>query len=367
MSRKRCSHQGVALTLLYPLCALAQGGLPHEVVNMTQPGPPGSPDVPGPHPPPVPPPARPPPIVTVTQSWTLNMTTTESWTTTQQCPTSSSSRKVYTTILPSPDASPIEVTAQNQVLTSYIPEMTWCVAPPMALSAVAPPYPNATTTNYTTIIAGTDHCETQYTPVVTTICATTLTGLASRITVTDCDQEVTFSTECGITWETPSPVTKSASLVAPAPIPKQMYTYWLAPWQSLTAGETPSDVDVKICTDIGDSNLECIRYQEVWEVVLVTKTLTTTRPIGLSATLTGPGIMIIQTDQVFITNTTKIVDLSTTLLLETEIETESTSTGRKSPISSALPTVSSTSTLFVTKTVHHKVSRCAHEKFAPRI
>jgi hypothetical protein len=331
------------LTVLHSLHVAAKGhiGLLHEVTNVTQAV--------------VVPQAI---EVTITQPATANFTATELFTTTQQCPTPTKTPTIFSIVFPSPDASPIEITAQSQVLTSYIPEMTWCVAPPVAFSALTAPYLNATTTNYTTIIEGTGSCETVYAPIETTVCATTLTGLASKVTITDCDQEVTFSTECGFTLETPTPIkTSNASLITPVPTVKKTFTYWLAPWQSLTAGETPSEVDVKKCTELDDGNLECIRYQEVWEVVMVTTTTTTVRSIGFTATVSGPGTLIIETIQAIITDTISTIDLSTTLLLETEIETESTSTGRKLPTGSALSTVDLTSTIFVTKTVVHKHSR----------
>jgi hypothetical protein len=295
---------------------------------------------------------------TITSSATANFTTTETFTTIQQCLIPTSTPTIYSIIFPSPDASPIEVTTQSQVLTSYLPEMTWCVAPAVGFSALPlAPYSNATTTNYTMIMEGTGSCNTMYMPIETTVCATTLTGLASKVTVTDCDQEVTFSTECGFTLETPTPIISNSSLITPAPIIKRTFTYWIAPWQSLTAGETPSDIDVKICTELDDGNKECSRYQEVWEVVMVTRTTTTSRSINLLATVTGPGTLIIETIHAFINDTISTVDLSTTLLLEAQIETESTSRGRKSPPGSDLPTQLLTSTRFVTKTVVHKPAR----------
>jgi hypothetical protein len=62
-------------------------------------------------------------VATVTEPLTINYTTTESFTATQtqQCPTSSSTRTIYSIVWPSPDAAPIEVTSQSQVLTSYCP------------------------------------------------------------------------------------------------------------------------------------------------------------------------------------------------------------------------------------------------------
>lgn len=270
--------------------------------------------------------------MTVAQPIAFNFTNTQTATITEQCPAANPSSTIYSIVFPSPDASPIEVTAQSQVLTSYVPEMTWCVGAPIALVALTgASYLNATTTNYTTVIGETGSCETVYAPVTTTVCATTLTGLGSKIPITECDQEVTFSTKCGFTLETPTPITTGDSLVTPAPSVKRMFTYWLAPWQSLTAGDTPSDVDVKICTVLDNGDFECIHYQEVWEVIFVTRTLTTTRSAGMTATVSGPGTLIIETLQQIITDTIGIIDLSTTLLLETKIETESSSTGRKSP------------------------------------
>jgi hypothetical protein len=196
-----------------------------------------------------------------------------------------------------------------------------------------------------------------YAPILTPVCATTLTGLASNITVTNCNQEVTFSTECGFELETPTPIISNASLITPTPTVRKTFTYWLAPWQSLTAGETPSNVDVKICKILDNGDLECSRYQEVWEVVKVTQTLTTIRPIGVTATVSGPGTLIVATLQAVFTDTVETIDLSTTLLLEAEVRIESTSTERKSPTVSESTVNGRTSTLFVTKTVVHKPTR----------
>jgi hypothetical protein len=332
------------LTLLHSsrVRAAVHIGLPHEVLNFTQPiGVPQAVDV------------------TVTQSYAVNYTATESVTTTQQCPTSSSTSTIYSIIFPSPDAAPIEITAQSQVVTSYVPEMTWCIAPPVQYVPISgAPYLNVSA-NHSAIVTGTGSCETVYAPTETTVCATTLTGLASKVTITDCSQEVTFSTECGFMLETPTPTADSnASMVTPAPTVRQLFTYYVAPWQSMTAGETPSDVDVKICTVLDDGSLECSRYQEVWEVIVVTSTLTTTHPIAFTATVSGPGTLIVETLQAIVTDTITTIGLTTTLLLETEVETESTSTRRKTSADSTSIIIDGTSTVYLTKTVH-KVRRCA--------
>ena len=276
-------------------------------------------------------------------------------TVTEQC--TSTTRPIYSLFYPSLDATAIEITAQSQIVTSYLPEMTWCVGPPLALQPVSTraPYLNYST-EYEVLTIGTGRCETVYVPTVTTVCATTLTGIASKITVSECDQQITFSSECGFTLETPSPTISSLSLVTPAPTVKRMTTYWLAPWQSLTAGNTPSDVDIKICTVQEDESLECIRYQEVWEVFVVTKTFTTHRDVQLTATVTGPGTLIVETLNPVITDTVETIDLSTTLLLETEIETESTSKAKKLVTRSGGPSEAATSTLYITKHIKYKTT-----------
>ncbi|KAF2844994.1 hypothetical protein T440DRAFT_502758 [Plenodomus tracheiphilus IPT5] len=279
------------------------------------------------------------------------------------CPAPTTTRSIYSIIVPSPGASPIEITAQSQIVTSYIPEMTWCVAPAMALWPITngPPYLNSSTTEYSTSYEGTGSCETIFAPVQTTVCATTLTGLGSKISVTDCQQQVTFSTECGFTLETPMPssvTTGFPSLITPAPNVRRLFTYWLAPWQALTAGNTPSDVDVKICTEQDDGTQKCVRYQEVWEVVVVTSTRTTERTVQVSTTVSGPGTLMLETMTSTVIDTIESIDLSTVLLLETEVETESISSGRK-PTSTVRSTQEITTTVYITKKLKHVSSSTA--------
>ncbi|RMZ69351.1 SCL locus [Pyrenophora seminiperda CCB06] len=316
----------ILLQLRYA-AARFQQGLPHQVLNIT---------------------TTIQPFVTVPV--TVNYTTTES------CPTPTSTRSVYSIVYPSPDASPVEITAQSQVVTSYIPEMTWCVGPPIELIPITgPPYSNGTA-GYTTVTEGTGSCSVMYSPIETTICATTLIGLGSKVPVTACDQEITFSTECGFTVKKATPITTSGSLITPAPSVKRVWTFWLAPWQSFTAGDTPSDVDVKICTDLDNVKMECIRYQEVWEVVIVTSTRTTEHTVQISTTVSGPGTLIVATATGIFTDTVESIDLSTVLLLETEIETESISSAKK-PTATVRTTSEFTSTVFITKSLYHVSSR----------
>lgn len=295
-------------------------GLPHQVYNVTQ--------------------VEPPLVAETISSTTTDMTTatitntaTTTVTTTLPLSLSPSPVSVLTVIYPSPDAAPVEVTSISQVVTSYIPEATWCLGPALYwASASGSPFFNGSA-NYTQVVQGTGYCGVQYSTTTTTVCATTLTGLASKITVTACDQEITFSSECGFTLETPTPTptpspstTNSPALITPAPTIRRLTTYYLAPWQSLTAGTAPSSVDVKICQALNSTTTECQRYQEVWEIVAVTSTLTTSIPLTFVKTLSGPGTLVFASSTSYLNSTTEVVSLSSTLLLETEVTVESTST-----------------------------------------
>jgi hypothetical protein len=121
----------------------------------------------------------------------------------------------------------------------------------------------------------------------------------------------------------------------------------------MTAGKTSPDVDVKTCTNLDDDNMECIRYQEVWEVVVVTSTITKHHTVQISTTVSGPDTLIVATATGIYTDTIERIDLSTVLLLETKIETESISSGRK-PTASVSSTSEITRTVFITKHLQYK-------------
>jgi hypothetical protein len=305
-------------------------------------------------------------VATTTETATL---TTTLLTTLPPPPPPTTPAPTYTTITPSPSAIPIEITAQSQVVTTYFKEAVWCVGPALYRSLLpGAPFTNGSA-NYTEIAEGTGSCSTLYSAAPTTVCATTITGLASRVTVTECDQEVSFSSENGFSMVTPTPSTVWTSVgddvngsaspvtITAAPTLQRLVTYWLAPWQSLTAGGVPSSVDVKICTlDTPDAGRRtCQRYREVWEVVVVTSTSTTSRAVELLTTLSGPGTLVVQTTKSYITDTVVTVDLSTTLLLETEREVESTSVSvlQREVSTQSVPTPTetrrSTSTRYITK------------------
>lgn len=137
----------------------------------------------------------------------------------QAVPTTSAA-DVLTYITPSPGAKPIAVTEQSQYVTSFEPQYTLCELPPLAFFSASPVRPSTVAStapyrNYSiSIPEGNGTCTTVYKPTHTMVCATTLTGLFDKWTVTQCDQELTFSTQYGYVLVTPTP-TPAAAVSSP--------------------------------------------------------------------------------------------------------------------------------------------------------
>ena len=168
-----------------------------------------------------------------------------------------------TTIFPSPGASPVVVTTQTQIVTTYIPQYTLCELPPLAFltpSALATPTSGSLPfLNYSiSTPPGNGTCTTVFKPTITAVCATVLSDLTTTYTVSECNQNITFSTEYGysLVIPTPTPVILSGALstlnstsyITPPPSVQTLRTYYIAPWQDLTSAGPPADVDYKICT-----------------------------------------------------------------------------------------------------------------------
>ena len=253
-------------------------------------------------------------------------------------------RDVIAYFSPSPAADAVPITEQNQVATSFAPQFTVCILPPVAFVPV----------NETTGLNGTasdsneieespeptvfvasvpdanETCSTFFRPSSTTICATILTGLATRVTVTDCEQEVTFSSQWGFELETPAPVAadlanRSTAFGFASPTVQTLMTYYRAPWQSLTAGYVPRNVEATVCRMADDgSHSECVEVRELWSVVPVIMTSTITSEVDFTTVVTGPAKVRVETVEIDVTRTISEISLSTTLTLEYEFESERT-------------------------------------------
>ncbi|KAF2805325.1 uncharacterized protein BDZ99DRAFT_117846 [Mytilinidion resinicola] len=197
--------------------------------------------------------------------------------------------------------------------------MTMCVGPLVGLvpiTTAAPPYQNYSTA-YGTTVAGNSSCSTYYRATSTSVCATTLTA-------------------------------NGTAAVAPAPSVVTKITYHLAPWQALLVGDTPNEVGSKVCTVKNNDTLECIHYEEVWEVQPATIQTTRTSYVDLTTTVTGPGRFMIETLHMDITQTETIVTVSTKMLLASDMEVETIIKSTKTS-STKLPDT----TIYITKSVKH--------------
>lgn len=279
------------------------------------------------------------------------------WPTSPVTVAATSDPAILTYITPSPGAAAIPITEESQLVTSYVPQYTLCELPPQAVFPVTPAVPTSTMTapwrNYSiSIPPGDGTCTTIYSPTHTMVCATTLTGLVQKYTVSECAQDITFSTEYGFVLASPtSNVTASASApasasITAAPTVQRLTTYYLAPWQAVTAGLSPDEVTLKVCATYENGTEECIRQYEVWHTSLVTESATRTTAINISTTIHGTSQVIVET---VVANVTEAL---TTFRLETDLEfeyaTEIVTTNRES-----VTAVSTGPTSYITMTVEN--------------
>lgn len=126
-------------------------------------------------------------------------------------------------------------------------------------------------------------CSTVFETIVTTTCSTVLTYAFTQATVSDCRQNITFSTQ-GSFYLATATVTAATPPATSSPSPsittylQSIVSYYIAPWQSLAAN-TPSNVTVLVCEYDFSKSLICTTIQEVWVVhteyvpVIMTSTL----------------------------------------------------------------------------------------------
>lgn len=217
---------------------------------------------------------------------------------------------ILTLLTPSPGASPVEVTKQSQIVTSYIPEYTLCELPPIGFMHVSRPSDIASTApyrNYSISIPSVNGtCTTYYKTTATMVCATTLTDLTTTYPVTKCPQDITFSTRYGYVLATPTATANftgnwttgyhnSSASYTSVPMIRTLTSFFLAPWQQLTTAGPPTDVDIKVCVTFENGTENCVREYQVWTTRLETITATSTTAINFTTTIPGPSQLIVET------------------------------------------------------------------------
>ncbi|KAF4548603.1 Hypothetical protein D9617_27g045710 [Elsinoe fawcettii] len=259
---------------------------------------------------------------------------------------------VYMYVTPSPGATPVPVTQQGQLVTSYVPQYTVCALPPVAAIPQPTPTPWPTTRPYRNYTAsyqtGPNRCTTVFSETLTEVCATTLSGLVDRYTVTFCAQNITFSTQYGYILVTATPITNltTPALTVPAtitPAPsvtvRTLTSFFIASWQDLTSAAVPTDVDVRICSYQTNGTYLCVLEYQIWRPTVVTYVETTTSSINLTTTMVGPSQIIFETITANVSARLTTLSLIETAELVYSIESESTSIETRTPtITQTAPT-----------------------------
>lgn len=122
-------------------------------------------------------------------------------------------------------------------------------------------------------------CSTAFETITTPSCSKVLTGWFTSITISDCDQSITPSTQSGYSPATTIISAPSHSSPTLTTYMQSISSYYIAPWHSLAAND-PSDITVRVCkTDLAGQEI-CSGIKEVW--ALHTEFLPVTRKSTLS-------------------------------------------------------------------------------------
>lgn len=190
----------------------------------------------------------------------LPVVTETSWNTTNPYVFSVPSPSV---ILPSP-------TSQGMAVTSVVPQYEICDKPG----------------------SNTTSCSTVFETITTKSCSTVLTYAFSKTTITECDHNVTFSSQKTYALATtilhvtaaglqPRDVPTFASTPSTITYVQSTVSYYAAPWQSLAA-DNPTGITVSICTTDFMGVKTCLTVEEVWVVHTEYVPVTTTSLLSIS-------------------------------------------------------------------------------------
>ena len=201
-------------------------------------------------------------------------------------------KPTFTTVYASPGGPAIPITAQRQLITTYIPT-----------TSCAPDLPAKPSLSHKA--AGPSSCTTALSSTVTAICATSLTPLAaSPIAITDCEQYVTYSSQLGYTI-IPQPTAASVSEGLPRFVEavQTLTTYYAAPWNGVVPGATPTAGVVEVVCGHED---EC---QTSTLTPSITATLTPSVTAGVGDNTPGreqPANSITTTVKIYVTETVPV-------------------------------------------------------------
>jgi hypothetical protein len=182
------------------------------------------------------------------------------------CASSSSPSQSYTFSVPTPRVIEPTLASQGMAVSSIIP--LYEVWNPRVLHKAS--------------------CSIVFKTIVTTTCSTVLTYAFTQATISDCSQNITFSTQSSysIVTATLTATNKPAPNVSPSVTTyvQSIVSYYIAPWQSLAAN-TPSTITVQVCEYHFTSASSCTTLREVWAVYIEHVPVITTSTLIIWTTL----------------------------------------------------------------------------------
>jgi hypothetical protein len=178
----------------------------------------------------------------------------------------------YTHSIPDPLVITPTVTSQGMVVTSMVAAYEICNTPEVNTSS----------------------CSTVFQNITTSQCSTILTAWFTSVTITDCDQNITFSTQssCAVATATNDPAEISAlptgQSLSPTPTTyvQSIVSYYIAPWQSLAAN-TPTNITVLVCKFNQAGRETCQEIREVWTIHTEYVPVTSTSTLSLSTSFSS--------------------------------------------------------------------------------
>ncbi|KAG0650520.1 hypothetical protein D0Z07_3138 [Hyphodiscus hymeniophilus] len=169
------------------------------------------------------------------------------------------------------------LTVQGMVVTATIPAYAVCNMPG-ANSATS--------------------CATVDSTVTTSSCSTTLTAGFDRYVISDCEQNITFSTQSSYSVATVTSGSAAASAFAnrdiacpsPTTYVQNVVTYYVSHWRLIASGD-PSSITAVVCkTDIA-GEISCEDIQEVWVVHTEFVPVTTTTIVSIDRFFQYPAVV----------------------------------------------------------------------------
>ncbi|TVY21621.1 hypothetical protein LARI1_G000163 [Lachnellula arida] len=191
----------------------------------------------------------------------------------------------FTYSVPSPRIITPTLTSQSMVVTSVVAAYEVCNTPGSNTSST---------------------CSTVFRNITTSLCSTVLTAWFTSVTVTDCNQNITFSTQSSYSLATATTIPSTPSALPASQALSQGPTattfvqsvvyYFTAPWQSLAA-DTPTNIAVLICKFDQDDNKTCQEIKEVWVVHTENVPVTSTSTVSISTSFTAPAVLLLGPSQ----------------------------------------------------------------------